>query len=119
MRTLITIFWDMAVFFRLMLLMLLTFVFAFLLRPGKSTFGGFHDASRQKRYHVFAPQRLYDQPFSVVGIGEMMWYVYVHGVFGDADPPPGGADAWQILTLVTQGSQSSQSQTSRVKSFEG
>ncbi|OLQ04809.1 Dual specificity protein phosphatase 1B [Symbiodinium microadriaticum] len=75
-RTLITIFWDMAVFFRLMLLMLLTFVFAFLL--------------------------LYDQPFSVVGIGEMMWYVYVHGVFGDADPPPGGADdsAWVARLML-------------------
>jgi len=75
-RTLITIFWDMAVFFRLMLLMLLTFVFAFLL--------------------------LYDQPFSVVGIGEMMWYVYVHGVFGDADDPPGGGDdsAWVARLML-------------------
>ena len=35
-RTLVTIFWDMAVFFRLMILMMLTFVFAFLLRLGKT-----------------------------------------------------------------------------------
>ncbi|CAJ1327759.1 unnamed protein product, partial [Effrenium voratum] len=65
-RTLVTIFWDMAVFFRLMILMMLTFVFAFLL--------------------------LYGQPFTLDGFGTMMWYVYVHGVFGDTDDAPEGGD---------------------------
>ena len=48
-RTLITIFWDMAVFFRLMLLMLLTFVFAFLLLPGQEHFlHPIFDANKEK-----------------------------------------------------------------------
>ena len=93
-RTLITIFWDMAVFFRLMLLMLLTFVFAFCCCLAKSIFCILFLTPTRRNCNVLQ-QRLYDQPFSVVGIGEMMWYVYVHGVFGDADDPPGGGDAWQ------------------------
>jgi len=66
-RTLITIFWDMSSFFWVMSVMLLTFVFAFLL--------------------------LFDQPFSLDGLGATMWYVYMHGIFGDADDPPDAADS--------------------------
>ncbi|CAK9064940.1 unnamed protein product [Durusdinium trenchii] len=58
-RTLIIIFWDMSSFFWVMSVMLLTFVFAF--------------------------QLLYDQPFTFEGLGATMWYVYMHGIFGDAD----------------------------------
>lgn len=29
--------------------------------------------------------RLYDQPFTFEGLGATMWYVYMHGIFGDAD----------------------------------
>lgn len=52
----------MSSFFWVMSVMLLTFVFAFLL--------------------------LFDQPFSLDGLGATMWYVYMHGIFGDADDAP-------------------------------
>ena len=38
--------------------------------------------------------RLFDQPFSLDGLGSTLWYVYMHGIFGDADDAPEGAESW-------------------------
>lgn len=73
-RTLIIIFWDMSSFFWVMFVMVLTFVFAFLL--------------------------LFDQPFSIDGLGSTLWYVYMHGIFGDADDAPEGADSASLTARL-------------------
>ena len=41
--------------------------------------------------------RLFDQPFSLDGLGATLWYVYMHGIFGDADDAPEGGDLRQIV----------------------
>ena len=38
------------------------------------------------------PPRLFDQPFTVEGLGATMWYVYMHGIFGDAADAPAGTE---------------------------
>ena len=63
----------MSSFFWVMSVMLLTFVFAFLL--------------------------LFDQPFSLDGLGATMWYVYMHGIFGDADDAPDAAAPWRTNVI--------------------
>lgn len=64
----------MSSFFWVMFVMVLTFVFAFLL--------------------------LFDQPFSLDGLGSTLWYVYMHGIFGDADDAPEGADSASLTARL-------------------
>lgn len=44
--------------------------------------------------------RLFDQPFSLDGLGATLWYVYMHGIFGDADDAPEAGESWQILAAA-------------------
>lgn len=51
----------------------------------------------QSLLHLQRLQRLFDQPFSLDGLGATLWYVYMHGIFGDADDAPEAGESWQIL----------------------